>query len=87
MKDYLSQAILRLKPNSEFSYSDRDYSTIKWNVLDGDAPTKKEIDDAIKQIKADEAQAIIDKAAAKTAAQAKLAALGLTLEDLTALGL
>ena len=86
-KDYLHLAILKLRPNSEFSYSNREYSTIKWNVLDGDAPTQKEIDDAIKQVKADEAQAIIDKATAKAAAQAKLAALGLTVEDLQALGL
>ncbi len=86
-KDYLSEAILKLKPNSEFSYSDRDYSTIKWNVLDGDAPTKKEIDDAIKQIKADEITEIKTKAKAKEVAQAKLEALGLTVEDLTALGL
>jgi hypothetical protein len=34
-----------------------------------------------------EAKAKADKAAAKEAAQAKLAALGLTVEDLTALGL
>jgi len=83
----IDKAILKLKPNAEFSYTDNDYSTIKWDVLEGDAPTQAEIDEVIEQIKADEAQAIIDKAAAKTAAQAKLAALGLTLEDLTALGL
>ena len=87
MKDYLSLAILKLKPNSEFSYSDRDYSTIQWNVLDGNAPTKKEIDDAIEQIKADEITEATAKTAAKAAAQAKLAALGLTVEDLQALGL
>ena len=78
MKDYLSLAILKLKPNSEFSYSDRDYSTIQWNVLDGDAPTKKEIDDAIKQVKADE----ITQALANATAKAQLLErLGITADE------
>ena len=87
MNDYLTQAIRLLKPNSEFSYSDGDYSTIKWIVLDGDAPTQKEIDAAIKKVEADEAQAETAKATAKAAAESKLAALGLTTDDLRALGL
>ena len=78
MKDYLSQAILKLRPNSEFSYSDRDYSTIQWNVLDGDAPTQSEIDQSIKQIKADE----ITEAEAKTVAKATLLKrLGITEDE------
>ena len=85
--NYLTKAIFLLKPNAQFSFTDNDYSTIKWDVLQGDAPTEKEIDDAIEQVKADEAQAIIDQANAKAAAQAKLEALGLTVEDLQALGL
>ncbi len=44
-------------------------------------------DAAIEQVKADEAQAEIDKAAKKAAAEAKLAALGLDADDLKALGL
>jgi len=85
--DYLMKAIRKLKPNSEFSYTDEDYSTIKWDVLDGDAPTKKEIDAAIEEVKADEAQAEATKATAKAAAEGKLAAIGLTTDDLRALGL
>lgn len=87
MIDYLAKAILKLKPNSQFTYTDRDYSTIQWIVLEGTAPTKKEIDDAIKAIKIEESNEAAAKEAAKSAAQAKLAALGLTVEDLTALGL
>jgi hypothetical protein len=87
MNDYLYKAIKKLKPNAEFSFTDNDYSTIKWDVLEGKAPTEAQIDSAIEQVKADEAQALIDQATAKAAAQAKLAALGLTVEDLTALGL
>lgn len=85
--NYLTKAIRHLKPSAQFSFTDEDYSTIKWDVLEGDAPTQAEIDAAIEQVKANEAQAIIDKANAKAAAQAKLAALGLTVEDLQALGL
>jgi len=85
--DYLSKAIFKLKPNSQFSFTDNDYSTIKWDVLEGDAPTQKEIDAAIKQVKADEAQAEATKAQAKATAEGKLAALGLTTDDLRALGL
>lgn len=80
-------AIRKLRPNAEFSFSETDYSTIKWDKLEGDAPTLKEIEQAIEDIKTQES---IDKAlkeAAKTAAQAKLAALGLTTDDLKALGL
>ena len=85
--NYLSKAILRLKPTAEFSFTDNDYSTIKWDVLEGTAPTLEEIETAIEQIKADELAAEVNKAAAKAAAEAKLAALGLTADDLKALGL
>lgn len=84
---YLSKAIYKLKPNAEFVFTGDDYSSIKWNSLEGKAPTQSEIDYAIEQVKADEAQAVINQANAKATAQAKLAALGLTVEDLTALGL
>ena len=84
---YLVKAINKLKPNAEFSFTGDDYSTIKWDVLEGKAPTKAEIDAAIEQVKADEAQAELDKVAKKAAAEAKLAALGLDADDLKALGL
>ncbi len=90
MKDetfYIVAAIQKLKPGAEFSFTDNDYSTIKWDILEGDAPTQAEIDAAIEQVKADEAQAELDKATKKAAAEAKLAALGLTADDLQALGL
>ena len=84
---YLVKAIKKLKPTAEFSFNNDDYSTIVWDILDGDAPTQAEIDKAINQIKADELAEAETKAAAKATAQAKLAALGLTVEDLQALGL
>ena len=85
--NYLVAAIQKLKPTAEFSFIEDDYSTIKWDVLDGEAPTQAEIDAAIEQVKAEEAQAELDKAAKKAAVEAKLAALGLTAEDLKVVGL
>ena len=77
---YIAKAIKKLKPTAEFSFNNDDYSTIHWDVLEGDAPTQTQIDAAIEQIKTNEL-------AAKATAQAKLAALGLTTDDLKALGL
>lgn len=76
--NYLSKAIKLLKPNSQFSFQDDDYSTIKWDVLEGNAPTQAEIDAAIEQVKIDEAQAEATKAAQK---QALLSRLGITEEE------
>jgi hypothetical protein len=75
---YLVKAIQLLKPNSEFSFTDDDYSTIKWDVLDGDAPTQTEIDTAIEQVKADEITEAATKAAQR---QALLTRLGITEEE------
>ncbi len=85
--NYLVAAIRKLKPNAEFSFTNNDYSTINWIVLDGDAPTQAEIDAAIEEVKADEIAEANAKAQAKATAEVKLAALGLTTDDLRALGL
>ena len=83
----LSKAIKLLRPTAEFSYTNNDYSTIKWDVLEGEAPSQAEIDAAIEQVKTNEAAEAEAKAQAKALAEAKLAALGLTADDLKALGL
>jgi len=78
MENYLVRAIHKLKPESEFNLIDNDYSTIKWDVLVGDAPTQNEIDLAIEQIKTEE----IAKAAARTHERAALLErLGITEEE------
>ena len=84
---HLVKAIHKLKPGSQFSFVDDDYTTIKWDLLEGNKPTESEINAAIEQVKADEAQAKLDRAAKKSAAEAKLLALGLDADDLKALGL
>lgn len=83
----LVKAIKYLKPEAEFSFEEADYSTIKWDVLDGEAPSLKELESALKKIKEIEAKTEADKIAARLAAEAKLTALGLTVDDLKALGL
>jgi len=78
MESFLTKAIRKLKPNSQFSYIDDDYSTIKWDVLDGDAPTQAEIDAAIEQVKADE---IAEAEAKATQKAALLDRLGITEDE------
>lgn len=78
MKDYLELAIRKLRPEAQFSYNDSDYSTIKWDVLEGDAPTKSEIDAAIKAIKLEESTKAKTESIAKAAL---LERLGITAEE------
>jgi hypothetical protein len=78
MKDYLADAIKSLRPSSEFSFIEQDYSSIKWDVLDGEAPTQSEIDAEIAKMKADEITAAQTKATAKAAL---LDRLGMTADE------
>ena len=83
----ITRAIQRLRPNAEFSFTGDDYSTIKWDKLDGEAPSLLELEEANKQNKADQIQFEKNLAAKRAAAEAKLSALGLDADDLKALGL
>jgi len=74
----LVKAIKKLKPDAEFSFTNDDYNTIKWDVLEGDAPTQAEIDAAIEQVKADELAEAEAKAAQKAAL---LDRLGITEDE------
>lgn len=65
MKNYLFKAIRELRPESEFTFKEQDYLTIEWIVLEGSAPTQKQIDDKIEEIKIREIQEAEVKAAAK----------------------
>jgi hypothetical protein len=87
MSILLTKAIQLLCPNAEFSFENNDYSTIQWDVLEGKAPTASEIKAAIEQVKANESSAKAQALADKESAQAKLSALGLSLDELKAIGL
>ena len=80
-----SDVLKMLIPAGGWSIIGNDYDTIEFITCD--PISKKEFQDGFAQFDAWQAEQDAAKAAAKTAAQAKLAALGLTLEDLTALGL
>lgn len=83
MNSQLTTAIQRLRPEAEFAIYNNNYDEIVWIKLKGDAPTQAEIDAELVKME----QEVADKAAAKATAEAKLEALGLTPEDLRALGL
>lgn len=75
---YLVDAIRKLKPTSEFVFTDGDYSTIEWHILEGDAPTQAEIDAAIGQVKANNENEAL---AAQAQKQAILDRLGITADE------
>ena len=75
----LVKAIRLLKPTAQFSFTDNDYSTIKWDDLEGKAPTQKEIDEALKQLIANQKVEAETKEASK---QAILDRIGLTADEL-----
>jgi hypothetical protein len=79
------QVLRMLRPDGGWVISGDDYEGIQF--IDCEPFTKAEFDAALKKVDAWKAEQDAAKAATKAAAQAKLAALGLTVEDLTALGL
>jgi DNA-directed RNA polymerase subunit L len=76
-------AIKNLTNQAEFSLSDEDYTNINWLTEIDYEPTVEEIETEITRLENLENVRLQTKASA----QAKLAALGLTVEDLQALGL
>lgn len=82
----LSIILERKWPKQEWKLDGNEYAGLVW-LSDSAKPSEKEIVDLWPEVQAElkaEADAIIAK---KEAAQAKLAALGLNVDDLKALGL
>jgi hypothetical protein len=70
----LEAAIRYLQPNAEFSFTEADFDSIVWDKVEGNPPTLAEIEQALKDIKAQEA--------AKAKAKADLLErLGITSEE------
>jgi len=85
MIDYTK--ILEYKyPTAQWTLNGDDYEGLTW-LSDTPKPTKKQLDDLWAIVQTEIAAEAEAKTQAKITAQAKLAALGLTVEDLTALGL
>lgn len=74
-----------LCPNSEWIIRGGDFDTIEW--IKGEKITKAEFEAGFAKVDAFIAKQEADAILAKEAAQAKLTALGLTIDDLAALGL
>lgn len=85
--DDLAKAIKYLRPTAQFSFKEADYSTIVWDVLDGDEPTIEQLELASIEVKKAEEKAKAEAIAKREAAEAKLAALGLDSDDLKVLGI
>ena len=86
------EVLQMLIPTGGWAIIGDDYENIQF--LECEPITKKQFEAGFNKVDAWKAEQLViqtaeveSKAAAKTAAQAKLAALGLTVEDLTALGL
>jgi hypothetical protein len=79
------QVLTMLCPNSEWVITADDFDSIQW--IKGDKITKAQFDAGFAQYDAWKAQKDSDAIEAKETAQSKLAALGLTTDDLKALGL
>jgi len=79
------KAIQSLRPNAEFVMTDDNPQTIIWHTEGITTPTLEEINAEIKRLEEKEASDITSKAAAKESAEAKLAAIGLTPEEISAL--
>lgn len=72
------KAIQLIRPNSEFVIHGTDLENIEWLVLEGEIPTKKEIEKAVVDLEAAELLAEQEKSAAKSAL---LERLGITADE------
>ena len=79
------EALYNIAPNTEWVLVGDDYENINW--IKGDKPTSKQVQDEIAFLPQKRLAKETEAQAKKAAAEAKLAALGLTADDLKALGL
>ena len=89
MKDFVRvlKAVENLSPGTTFTMSNDDFDTIEWKSNGAEVPTKDKLFLEIERLKQEEILIEAEAQAKKAAAEAKLAALGLTSDDLKALGL
>lgn len=82
----VEQAIESLRPGAEWVLRGDDVEGIVWHTKGVEPLTQAEVEAEVARLEAAAVQAEADRIAAREAAIAKLAALGLTVDDLTALG-
>jgi hypothetical protein len=83
MKNF--EAVCHLYPTAVFSMVDDDVNKITWVGETFPIPTEEQLANAIAEIEASKAQEAADKEAKKASAIAKLSALGLTADEISAL--
>ena len=80
-----SQAVMSLRPGAEWSMTNDDVENITWHTEGVEPLTQAEVDAEVARLE----QAAIDEAAARQAAresaEAKLLALGLTVDEVAAM--
>jgi hypothetical protein len=81
----MTQALISLRPNAEFSWSDDDLSNLVWHTEGVTTPTLKQIKDEMKRLELALKAKSDSKEAAKASAIAKLEALGLNLDEAQAI--
>ena len=80
-----TQAIMSLRPNTEWSMNGGDVENIIWHTEGVEPLTSAEVQAEVLRLEKAEAQAVADREAAKASALAKLEALGLTTEEAQAI--
>ena len=81
----LTKALMSLRPNKEFSWSNDDLSTLVWHSPGTTTPTLDELNAEVARLEALEVQEKTDKETAQASALAKLSALGLSGEEIAAI--
>ena len=80
-----AEAIMSLRPGVEWSMSGDDVEGIIWHTPDVQPLTSKQVAAEVKRLEQAEIDEAAAKAAARQSAEAKLAALGLTADEVAAL--
>lgn len=83
----ISETLNYIRPLSKWSLSGDSIDGLNWLDTNTEKPTQKEIDEGWISLQAKMQSDITEAEVAKAAAEAKLEALGLTPNDLKALGL
>ena len=81
----LTNALMSLRPNKEFSWSNDDLSTLVWHSSETTTPTLDELNAEVARLESLEVQEKTNKEAAQASALAKLEALGLSGEEIAAI--
>lgn len=81
----VSRAILELAPGAEFAYRDDNLDLMEWHTPTIQQPSKKAIEEKVKELEVRLKKDKEEKEKARQSALAKLAALGLTEDEIAAL--